>query len=391
MQVVYAREEFPTTVTKSVMLCGPSPRDKDTESWRKEAIQILENFKFDGVVFYPEPKDIHFEDYKDKDIWTAQVEWETEALNRADVILFWVPRDMKTLPGLTTNIEWGIWADSGKCVLGYPESCHGMRYLQWMAENKKIPASNTLFDTIESAIVKLGHGALRKDLEVKIPLGVWKHKTFQKWYKSHVRIGNRIEDAKVLWTFKVGPNKDIVFAFAVHAKVFIKKEQRLKENEFLIGRSNISMAVLYRGQEVVLVREFRTPVCNDVGFVFDLPGGSSHKEDEDPRTVIAHEIEEEIGLKMEPERLQEVSNRQMVSTFSAHSAYLFAAELTQEEMQFLKDDHGNVHGVLEDTERTYTEVMTLMEIMENNLVDWSMLGMIVSGLSMGGIKTREVE
>jgi len=44
------------------------------------------------------------------------------------------------------------------------------------------------------------------------------------------------------------------------------------------------------------------------------------------------------------------------------------------------DRHGTRHGVIEDTEITYVEVRTLREILEERLVDWSNVGMIMETL-----------
>ena len=61
----------------------------------------LARLGFDGAVFVPEPRD---------GAWTpdydGQITWEEAGLHRADCILFWVPRDMETLPGLHTNVEF---------------------------------------------------------------------------------------------------------------------------------------------------------------------------------------------------------------------------------------------------------------------------------------------
>ena len=59
--------------------------------------------------------------------WTAQVEWEDTCLHLSDVVAFWVPRDLATLPGFTTNVEWGRWESSGRVVLGAPDGAPGMR------------------------------------------------------------------------------------------------------------------------------------------------------------------------------------------------------------------------------------------------------------------------
>ena len=55
---------------------------------------------------------------------------EERCLHLSDVILFWIPRDLDTLPGFTTNIEWGVWHASGRCVLGAPPNAPKLRYLR---------------------------------------------------------------------------------------------------------------------------------------------------------------------------------------------------------------------------------------------------------------------
>lgn len=373
LKVVYAKEDLPTEIVKSIFLAGPTPRDSDTSSWRPEAIELLEKLGYDGHVFVPEPRNGKFTgDYVD------QVEWETNALNQADVIIFWVPRDMKTLPALTTNIEWGLWADTGKCVLGTPVRAEHVRYLQWMAAKMKVPNYSTLEATLQEAVEKLGKGAFRKGGDAQIPIHIWSHPTFQEWLLSQKKVGNRIESARVLWTFRVGQQLEKVFSWCLHANIWIASEKRFKMNEYVLGRTDVVACVLYRGDQVVLVREFRSPVRNEAGFVYELPGGSSHDSSEDPQAVIAHEIEEETGLKIDPKRFIKHDGRQQMATFAAQVATLFSAELSSEELARLKADAGNVHGVLEETERTYVEVWTLNDIKEKQLVDWVTLGMILS-------------
>jgi hypothetical protein len=53
MEVVYTGEEMPEKFTKSIFLAGPTPRNKEEqESWRPDALRILEDKGFDGVVFF---------------------------------------------------------------------------------------------------------------------------------------------------------------------------------------------------------------------------------------------------------------------------------------------------------------------------------------------------
>jgi len=373
LKVVYAKEDLPTELVKSIMLCGPTPRDLEVPSWRPEALKLLETLGYDGHVFVPEPRDGKFTgDYID------QVEWEDRALQMADVIVFWVPRSNPKMLGLTTNIEWGLWADTGKCVLGTPTGAEHVRYLQWMATKMKVPNYSTLEATLQEAVEKLGAGAFRNGGDAQVPLHIWSHPTFQEWLVSQKKVGNRIESARVLWTFRVGQQLEKVFSWCLHANVYIASEKRWKMNEYVLGRTDTVACVLYQGDQVVLVREFRSPVRNEAGFVYELPGGSSHDSKEDPQEVIAHEIEEETGLKIDPKRFIKHEARQQMATFAAQVATLFSAQLSSEEIAKLKADAGNVHGVLEETERTYVEVRTLNDIKEKQLVDWVTLGMILS-------------
>jgi len=373
LKLVYAKEELPTEVERSIMLCGPTPRDPETKSWRPEAVELLKKLDFDGHVFIPEPRDGKFRgDYVD------QVEWETSALNQADIIIFWVPRNMKSMPALTANIEWGLWADTGKCVLGTPADAEHVRYLQWMASKMKVPNYSTLEATLQEAVEKLKDGALRKGGDAQVPIHVWSHPTFQEWLSSQKKVGNHIESARVLWTFRVGKQLEKVFSWCLHVNVFIKSENRWKTNEYILGRTDVTACVLYQGEQIVLVREFRSPVRNEAGFVYELPGGSSHNVSEDQQSVIAHEVEEETGLKIDPKRFIKHETRQQMATFAAQVATLFSAELSTEELAKLRADAGNVHGVLEETERTYVEVWDLKDIREKQLVDWVTLGMILS-------------
>lgn len=371
LKVVYAKEELPTEVVKSIMLCGPTPRNLETKSWRPEAIELLKKLGYDGHVFVPEPRNGKFAgDYVD------QVEWETSALNQADLIVFWVPRDMKSMQGLTTNIEWGLWADTGKCVLGTPTEAEHVRYLQWMATKMKVPNYSTLEATLQEAVEKIGEGAFRKGGDVQVPLYIWSHPTFQEWLLAQKKVGNRLESARVLWTFRIGQQLEKVFSWCLHVNVFIKSENRWKTNEYILGRTDVTACVLYQGEQIVLVREFRSPVRNEAGFVYELPGGSSNTKSS-PLETIVHEIEEEVGIKVDPSRIVRHEHRQVAATLSAHVTNLFSVELTEDEISTLAND-SSVHGVLEETERTYIEVRSLSDILEKSLVDWSTLGMILS-------------
>lgn len=131
MTIIYSGQHKPI-IGKSVFLAGCSPRKGQTLEWRKEAIKWFDDFGFDGTLCVPEPED--GEPWAD---YLSVVEWEREYLEKCDLILFWVPRNIETgILGLTTNAEFGYWMakNPDKVFYGRPEGSDNNRYLDWMYE-----------------------------------------------------------------------------------------------------------------------------------------------------------------------------------------------------------------------------------------------------------------
>jgi hypothetical protein len=152
----YAQKDIPPAWDGSIFLAGPTPRDRTVASWRPGAVEALrQRWSADGtgrlVVFVPEYEAGSFSEAD----WDRQVEWEDACLNACDVIAFWVPRDMRTLPGLTTNVEWGRWESSGKVVLGAPPDAANNRYLFHYARRHGVPTAETLEGTMDAALALL--------------------------------------------------------------------------------------------------------------------------------------------------------------------------------------------------------------------------------------------
>lgn len=390
MKVVYAGEEMPEKITKSIFLAGPTPRNKEEqESWRPDALSILEDKGFDGVVFVPEDRSGKF-----KHSYDDQVEWEEKYLNVADCIVFWVPRDLEPdskgypkMAAFTTNVEFGTWQDSGKIVFGAPPKATKNGYLKYYADKYNVPMSETLVDTLDDAMEMLGDGAEREGGERYVPLFIWKQDSFQNWYKAQTEAGNRLEEARLLFNFR--PRyKNFVFLWVLHAKVYVKTEDRVKDNEFVLARPDISTVCLWYDPtgdslwdiKVVLIKEFRTPAATDDGFIRELPGGSAPKSN-NPEETAAEEVHEETGFYLDPSRLKSQGARRLVGTLSSHKAHLYSAEITDKELEWFLSQDGIVHGKEEDTERTFIEVHSVKELIENNLVDWTTLGMILQVLA----------
>lgn len=157
MLVNYSNEEV-LKGDKSIFLAGPTPRSIDIKTWREEAIRILIELNFDGIVYIPEREfDNRNFDYNN------QAGWEREALYNADIIAFWIPRSLLTMPAFTTNVEFGYWIskNSDKVVYGRPIDSEKNKYLDWLYEvetNKK--PFETMEDTLKEA-VKMVNGKTR--------------------------------------------------------------------------------------------------------------------------------------------------------------------------------------------------------------------------------------
>jgi hypothetical protein len=148
MQVVYARQEHTDLAGPCLFLAGPTPRSPAVVSWRPEALRLLRQLDFPGTVFVPEDSE---EGGLPPTYAEEQVFWEWRCLERADRIVFWVPRDLKTLPGFTTNVEFGFWCRSGKALLGFPVGAPKMRYLELLARAHSVPVFHDLADLLRIA------------------------------------------------------------------------------------------------------------------------------------------------------------------------------------------------------------------------------------------------
>lgn len=392
MKVIYYYDEPPKTFGKSIFLAGPSPRTSDVQSWRPEALIILETKGYDGVVFIPEPKPGDKTQYD----WSRAPQWEHRMLDLADIVLFWVPRDVEILqngepklPGFTTNIEFGHWVNSGKSVLGHPPRAPHTGYLRFMADKFHVPTLWTLESTIDKALELLGDGALRTGGEREIPLFIWRLRAFQSWYQAQLSAGNRLDGAKVEWLSRVRNKPAAIFAFAIRPNIYIASENRNKVNDPVVFRLDISNTVLYLPNpdlykiRIVLIKEFRSASSTMDGFVWELPGGSSPYIT-DPLKVAVEEVHEEVGLDIAEKRFKYCNSRQLAATLSAHKVHYYSVEITENELQWLLSQKGIPHGSdYPDNptgEQAYTEIVTVNNILANNLVDASNVGMILEAL-----------
>ncbi|WP_406286500.1 NUDIX hydrolase [Embleya sp. NBC_00896] len=375
--VVNSPDEPPTGWDASVFLAGPTPRAPHVASWRPGALDLIrERWRGPGrlVVFVPEPGDGHS--------WpTHQVQrdWELRQLDRSDRVVFWLPRDLRDLPGLTTNDEWGWLKDSGRAVLGTPPDAPRVRYQRAYALGHDVPVRDTLAATVDTALDALGTGSARVAGERDIPLNVWGTPAFRDWYGAQRAAGNTLLGGRIGWVWRRG---DEAWLWAAHVRVAIGAEGgRVKDDEVVLGRPDIATVVLYRrgatldACTVVLVREFRSAARTADGFIHEPPGGSGHTAAD-----ACVEVGQETGLVLAAERVRAHGSRQLAATLAAHHAHVYSAELTEDELAALRSDPGP-HGVAGDGERTHVEITTYGELLRSGRVDWSTLGMLAAVLT----------
>jgi hypothetical protein len=149
LDVVYVTDIDRFLARPTIFLAGPTVR-KGEVSWRQAALYYLSKEEYDGAVFVPEPAPTSgpIRTWNDE----TQIQWEEDCLTVAKCIMFWIPRNIKDMPGLTTNVEWGVWQKSGKVVLGYPYDAEKVNYLTHYAKKYGVPIFHTLEDTVRAAI-----------------------------------------------------------------------------------------------------------------------------------------------------------------------------------------------------------------------------------------------
>lgn len=383
-----------------MFLAGPTPRDDQTTSWRQEALVHFGINNFEGHIFVPESQFGEELGDQEPNIWARQVEWEKAAMARADAILFWIPRDMKSLPGLTTNNEFGNWVvkDPAKIVLGVPPKSPHTKYQIQQAEEAGVPTFDDLGNAIRHVCTNT-QACGRTDGAVFVPAHIWNNEWFKAWHAAQAEAGNTLEWGEVLWAFKPRHSRE-PFCFAFHAHVWVGSEKRSKFNEFLLVRPDtFSVIPVYlnsnepMGAEVALVREFRTPGRTLSGHIAEPPGGSSKSFfGRSPAKLACEELFEETGLGIDPARLFPLSRsgRQVYGTMLSHKDHAYGLELTKQEMTTLREHArcGRAFGLSEDSELTTIKVAKVSDIVFSNAgglpeeEDWGAVGRILTAVMM---------
>jgi 8-oxo-dGTP pyrophosphatase MutT (NUDIX family) len=392
MQLVIMGEPYPQNVEKMLFLADSTfQQDKLNSSWRMDAIQWLEQLGYDGIVYIPEdregsPTNAVLDD-------EARIRWTHGAQMRSDVIVFWLPADIKSSSDIVTGVELGWLMASGRIILAMPSETEKVRDLRLYAQQFGVPYYTTLSKALDEAVKRIGVGAQRYNGESAVPLAIWRTESFQEWLTAQKKAGNRLDDAHVEWIGRVGSKGDMVFFWIMFVKVWIQDENRYKENEWIIGRPNISSILLYMPHptdpmetKIVLVKEYRSPVSNSQAKIYELPGGSTFEAGMNPYTLAMQELQEETGFTLgEDHKLRSHVPRQLNGTLSTHKCHLFSLELTPKEMSDIEEVVGKTFGNSEDTERTTLVVMSLGELLRADYADYATIGMIMQSIADNAI------
>lgn len=157
MRVIYSMGELAGREERSLFLYGPTPRDYDAaKTWRPEALDLLAQINFGGVVYVPEDEGWKLRAGFDKHV---QRRWERAATRVTKVGVFWIPRNLELMPGMTSNVEFGGFVPlvddftPKPFVLGYPRGTPKMGYLAGVArEEAGMPVRHTLPGTLRAAV-----------------------------------------------------------------------------------------------------------------------------------------------------------------------------------------------------------------------------------------------
>ena len=238
MHVVYALEPLPDPVRASLFLAGPTPRDAEVASWRPEALSILAELGFVGAVIVPEPRSGEW-----RHSYVDQTGWEAEMRARADLIAFWVPRELTQMPAFTTNVEFGEDYDSCRCLYGRPGGAPKTRYLdvRWEEISGHRP-HDTLADLLAECVGLLGDGAMRGLHERDVPLCIWRSAAFARWYESVRGADETLAGFRLLYTVPEGKRHPAspVKGFLAEATLETA-EERVGELVFLAQRDEVTV------------------------------------------------------------------------------------------------------------------------------------------------------
>lgn len=149
----------------SIFLAGPTVRGVGRTPWRAEALELLKQSLFPGLVVLPEFRDRPFETaasqvfgsgvspVPDMSVRSYNVlHWETRGIGPADSV--------ESLPGFTTRAE--VSRETARAphriVLGMPPGALSSGHIRYHAQRAGLTIHRTLEETVAAALQHLGTG-----------------------------------------------------------------------------------------------------------------------------------------------------------------------------------------------------------------------------------------
>ena len=210
---------------------------------------------------------------------------------------------------------------------------------------------------------------------------------YKEWRKSLEAAGHELVSEDLKWVMEVGNGFPLFFA--IKAAVKVHGEDRVKDNETVIVRPSVSYVCAYscdrnaRADRFLMVKEYRTPVMNDMGFVYELPGGSSFNPNKNPIDVAINELKEETGCVFDATRFVSCGAAQQDPTVIGNRAHLLSIRLTSDEMDQIEKRVGEARGNASEGERTHIYVANMNDL-QQDYVGWDTRGMIFTALTRTG-------
>lgn len=321
----------------------------------------------------------------------------------SDIIISWVPRELKTMPALTTNIEFGEDLWTGKILYGRPDDAEKCRYLdkRWFEITNKEPF-NSLEEILTEAINLLQNSIERTGIKKIVPSMNFGLDSFNNWFHHHEK---NIENIQTILNinsaetieynkFKI-PNlypTEKPFLNISRVRMKIENENRIKSNEIIISRPDINVIVpIYYNKKknikLLLVNEFRVNVLNEKNYVKECPSGSSNTKRVGLDSAI-EEMKEETGLEIAKERCIYVDSKQSFATLLTHKTHIWYVQLTKEEYKNIKKSikEKKIFGIdAEDNNTENSGEKIHLSIVENKNIykeniDLNTLGIINSAI-----------
>ena len=148
--VLTAPKPLPTTFDQTTVFLAGSIDNGAAEPWQS---QLIAAFKNDSVTLLNprrEPWPALVDQHVGNVVFREQVEWELQALERADLVAMYLPADSKAPISL---LELGLWARSGKLIVGCAEGFWRRGNVEMVCARYHVPLVPNLDQLIQAVRV----------------------------------------------------------------------------------------------------------------------------------------------------------------------------------------------------------------------------------------------